>query len=90
MAETADMVAQANKYFTLGPEKGYVIAYAHGTGDSTTGRGWNAGGCCADPVKNKVDDDAYFRAVIKDLIANWKVNPNRVFVTGFSNGGYMA
>ena len=40
-------------------------------------------------MTNKVDDETYFRELIKHLKANWKVNPNRIFVTGFSNGVYM-
>ncbi|MBT8377949.1 MAG: esterase [Ignavibacteria bacterium] len=36
-----------------------------------------------------IDDVGFLSALIDTMIANYKVNPNRVFVTGVSNGGMM-
>jgi polyhydroxybutyrate depolymerase len=37
-----------------------------------------------------VDDVAYLRAVIRDVMARYPVDRRRVFVVGHSNGGFMA
>lgn len=61
----------------------FVLVYGIGV----DGR-WNAGpSCCSgDPQQ----DVAYLRAVVADTAVKTRVDPDRVFVTGFSNGGMMA
>jgi polyhydroxybutyrate depolymerase len=76
----------------LAREHGFVVAYPDGT---TTGRpvgglAWNAGGCCAAPVSRAVDDVSFLSAVIDELVANHGVDPDRVYLGGFSNGGMMS
>lgn len=37
-----------------------------------------------------VKDLAFFDALLKKLTADYKLDPNRIYVTGMSNGGYFA
>ncbi|HVQ95190.1 MAG TPA: PHB depolymerase family esterase [Mycobacteriales bacterium] len=59
-----------------------VVAYGQGV----DGR-WNAGGCCASRPQ---DDIGYLRAVVADVARVTPIDPTRVYVLGFSNGGMMA
>jgi polyhydroxybutyrate depolymerase len=71
---------------------GFVVAYGDGTttGRPVGGEAWNAGGCCAAAVTNKIDDIAYLNTVIDTLIAKHHVDPKRIYLGGFSNGGMMS
>ena len=62
-----------------------VIAYPDGVG-----RSWNGGRCCGAAVQRNVDDVAFLTAVIRDLERRDGIDPQRVYVTGMSNGAIMA
>ncbi|MFT4124587.1 MAG: PHB depolymerase family esterase [Microbacteriaceae bacterium] len=76
----------------LAEQDGFVVAYPRGTafGRAVGGYAWNAGGCCGRPVTDDVDDVAFLSALIDELIAEHNVDPERVYLAGFSNGGMMA
>lgn len=71
---------------------GFVVAYPDGTdiGEPVGGLAWNAGACCGRPVRAEVDDVAFVSAVIDELVTNQAVDPERVFLAGFSNGGMLS
>jgi len=48
---------------------------------------FNGAGCCKDDVNFK--DEEFFAAIIAELTGNGCVDSERVFVLGFSNGGFM-
>jgi polyhydroxybutyrate depolymerase len=54
-------------------------------GDSS----WNAGYCCDNAEKDKIDDVQFARDIIKYLEANTCVDPKRIYASGGSNGGGM-
>jgi polyhydroxybutyrate depolymerase len=62
-----------------------VLAYPVGYGES-----WNAGVCCAPAAADHVDDVGFLAAVIRQLAADPGIDPARVTLVGFSNGGRMA
>jgi polyhydroxybutyrate depolymerase len=71
-------------------QKNFLVAYPNGTGRFEDHLlTWNTGNCCAYALKNNVDDVAFFRALIAKLERDYSVDPNRLFVTGMSNGGMM-
>lgn len=53
-------------------------------------RSWNADGCCRFASSLRMDDVAYLGALVRDLRDRAFVDPARVFLVGFSNGGMMA
>jgi polyhydroxybutyrate depolymerase len=85
--------------FTLGPwaeesatqldvgagKAGVLVAYPAGYDAS-----WNAGTCCGDAVTSNVDDVSFLADVINDIEARYSVDPLRIGLAGFSNGGMMA
>lgn len=72
-------------------QKGYLAVYPDGTGD-TVNRSfyWNAAHCCGSAWLQGVDDVGFIAALIDSLTAELNLDPARIFVTGFSNGGMMA
>lgn len=74
----------------LADTRGYILAYPDGTPDSMGRRFWNATNGCCNVEGIEVDDVAYLTAVLDDLERRFRVDPRRVFVFGFSNGGFMA
>lgn len=50
---------------------------------------WNATDNCCDFGKTGVDDTAYLLALIEKAKATYNIDPNRVYLIGHSNGGFM-
>ena len=64
---------------------GFVLAYPAGIN-----RSWNAGSCCADAQARNIDDVAFIKQIIDQLVNGGRVDPRRIFAIGISNGGMMA
>ncbi|MHC1782348.1 MAG: PHB depolymerase family esterase [Anaerolineaceae bacterium] len=62
---------------------GFIAVYPDGTGEK---KSWNGGHCCGEAAKNNVDDVGFTRALIDDVSLLAKIDPARVYATGFSNG----
>ena len=76
----------------LARANGFVVAYPDGTttGRPIGGNAWNAGRCCAQPVVDDIDDVAFIEALIDELVSHHGVDPTRIYMGGFSNGGMMS
>jgi len=80
-------------YMQLAPlaeARGFVYAMADGTVDAAGQQFWNATDACCDFFATGVDDVAYLRGVIDEIVEGLPVDPERVYVFGHSNGGFMA
>lgn len=64
-------------------ENGFVVVYPNGV-DSA----WNAGICCATPDQRQ-DDVGFLRAAAASVQSELNIDPERIYVTGLSNGGAM-
>ncbi|MEO7083246.1 MAG: PHB depolymerase family esterase [Gemmatimonadaceae bacterium] len=69
----------------------FVVAYPNGT-TALLGRhsDWNSGECCGAAQTNNVDDIAFIRALVDNLSKRMPVDPNRIYVAGFSDGARLA
>jgi polyhydroxybutyrate depolymerase len=76
-----DEMAQAFAFAFIVPE---------GVLDSSGRRFWNASESCCNFDRVEVDHVAALRRWIGEATANPKVDARRVFLIGFSNGGFMA
>jgi polyhydroxybutyrate depolymerase len=69
-----------------------IVAYPNGVGG---GGGlyptdWNACGCCGASGRKNIDDVGFIKAVLTEISAKMPIDPHRVYVAGFSDGGRMA
>jgi polyhydroxybutyrate depolymerase len=64
---------------------GFVVAYPDGIN-----RSWAAGAGVDEPDRRGVDDVGFLIALADKLRTQYGIDPGHVFVTGMSNGGFMA
>ena len=70
----------------LAEEKGFLVVYPQGYKNH-----WNDCRSKADYKAKKldIDDVGYFKQVVKYIKTDFKINTNRIVVSGISNGGHM-
>jgi polyhydroxybutyrate depolymerase len=66
-------------------EFGHVLVMPNGFENS-----WNAGTCCGGASARGLDDVALTRALVAELGAHLNIDLDRIYATGFSNGGYLS
>jgi len=54
------------------------------------GLSWNAGTCCGQAVEDNIDDVGFASDLIDKISAEYCINPDRIFSTGMSNGGFIS
>jgi len=74
----------------LADEYGFIYTYPDGTVDSSGNRFWNATDACCDLFGSGVDDAGYLLALIDEIRTQLSVDPDRIHVSGLSNGGFMS
>ena len=85
--------ADLERYLNLGPltrSTGILYVYPDGTKNSRGVRFWNGTPECCDYEYPKVNDDAYIMSIIDQVSAQYAVDPQRIYIIGHSNGGYLA
>jgi polyhydroxybutyrate depolymerase len=73
-------------------KEGFIAVFPNGSSRMPRGRlaTWNAGGCCGNAKAQGVDDVAFARAVVDAVARQLRIDRERVFATGFSNGAMLA
>jgi polyhydroxybutyrate depolymerase len=90
---SAEYQASDSKYrlISKSEQAGFIAVFPNGYsrfgGKLAT---WNAGGCCAGAVRNRVDDVGFLREVIHRVERQAAIDRRRVFATGMSNGAMMS
>jgi len=51
---------------------------------------WNAGHCCDPAMRQSADDVGFVNALIDELSRMHPIDPDRIYVTGMSNGGMLS
>ncbi|WP_431215501.1 alpha/beta hydrolase family esterase [Puia sp. P3] len=74
-----------------GNAEGFVVAYPDGVPSNGPFRlrSWNAGRCCFVAESDNIDDVHFISSLIDQLVANYKIDPKKVYVAGMSNGAMM-
>lgn len=70
--------------------EGFIVAYPAGTGRFARALTFNGGNCCGYAQEQDMDDVAFVEAMLDLLIAEYGVDPKRVYATGLSNGGILS
>jgi len=71
-------------------ELNYIIVSPKGTLDRKNNLYWDATPDCCAGSGEPVDDVSYLRNLIYEAKERYSIDPERIFVFGISNGGYMA
>lgn len=68
----------------------FIVVYANGTGARRSPfLTWNSGNCCDYAYEKRVDDIDFISKMIDALVKDENADPQRIYVTGMSNGGMM-
>ena len=86
-AELQDFVYQLQARIDDG---GFVLLMPDGTQNPNNERFWNATESCCDFYDQQPDDVGYLLSIIDETEASVPIDPDRIYVTGHSNGGYMS
>jgi polyhydroxybutyrate depolymerase len=78
-------MSDVTHFAEVADQKGFVVAFPDGISGS-----WNAGVCCGIAAGTGVDDVGFVSDLVDRLLAEYCVDPKRVFATGFSNGGFLS
>jgi polyhydroxybutyrate depolymerase len=81
-------IEKVTRFSEKAEKEGFIVAYPDGTGKFKGINTWNAGFCCGHAYEEGVDDISFIREVI--ALLREEHAPERVLVTGVSNGGMMA
>lgn len=85
---------QSNSGFDqLAEANGLLVVFPDGVGigrNEDRLRTWNGGYCCGTAAKRGVDDVGFIDSLIDVIVAEYDIDPDRVFATGHSNGGIMS
>ena len=81
-----DDLAATHRFIVVYPD-GIEIG---GASVLATGHVWNGGKCCGRAARVRVDDVGFIAAVIDRVSEDHRVDPDRVFAAGHSNGAIMS
>lgn len=84
-AQLGEAIQRYSGFDALADREGFVVAYPDGVAGS-----WNAQGCCSPATGKGVDDIAFLDEVIRLVQARTPIDPDRIAMTGGSNGAMMA
>jgi len=84
---TAHQMMVVSQLNAVAQERRMLVAYPQGLGSIPT---FNAGVCCGFAMQHNVDDVGYVRRIVATVSRVYRVDAQRVYATGFSNGGMMA
>ncbi len=77
-------------YDKLVEKENVLMAAPDGLVDEKKKNFWNATDVCCAFGSKKPDDSTYLSTLIKEISAEYNVDPKRVYLIGHSNGGYMS
>jgi polyhydroxybutyrate depolymerase len=82
---TADIMPITTGFNAVADTGGFLVVYPNGIS-----RSWNGTGCCGDAVNKNIDDLAFVRQMLKDLGTITRIDPRRIYASGFSNGAVFS
>jgi polyhydroxybutyrate depolymerase len=70
---------------SLAVSEGFIAVWPYGLCNS-----WNSGPtCCGQAAEDKIDDVGFIRRLVTQVSGQYNIDPNRIYVTGLSNGCSM-
>jgi len=89
-----DMVSASQNYGwqQKSEQSGFIVAFLNGASPLQSGKlaTWNAGNCCSYARNTNSNDVGFTQVAIQDLKSKFNIDADRIFATGFSNGGMLS
>lgn len=82
---SAAAMITASNFNSIAGDNGFIVVYP----DAFQGL-WNYGEECGKAYPDRPDDTEFIKYIIEQVSAEYKIDKNRIFVTGFSMGGYFS
>ncbi len=79
-----------NLFKNKNSQENYIVVTANAAKDRLGNYFWNSKAACCNFFQSRVDDSKYLNELTKYLLAEYKVDRDRVYMLGHSNGGFMA
>lgn len=86
----ADTIEEVSGLSDLSEKEGFIAVYPNGTKGTDKKRGWNAEGAYYGKLFKKAKDEIYLLSLISELKKEYSIDPKRVYIAGYCNGGFMA
>lgn len=86
---TAEYHEQRTGFSRVAEQEGFIVLYPNGIGLLGWLQHWNAGHCCGKALGDNVDDIGFIFAALDDAATFLNIDRQRIYVTGFSNGGML-
>jgi len=74
----------------LADRERFFVLYPEGIGLLGFLQHWNAEHCCGKAQRDGIDDAAFINSAMDDVCARINIDPDRIYIIGYSNGGMMA
>ncbi len=87
---TARILEDQTGFSELADREGFYVVYPNGLGVFSLFRHWNGGFCCAQALDKELDDPGFVDRVIDWTLARYPIDERRIYVVGYSNGGFLA
>lgn len=86
---TARDMEKESGFSEIADREKFLVAYPNGFGLFGRLQHWNAGHCCGFSMKRGVDDIHFVSMVIDQIRTQVQVDPSRIYIVGYSNGGML-
>lgn len=87
---TAKQAEESFGFTELSDKEGFLAVYPNAMGLYSLFQHWNAGYCCGKAQADRVDDAWFLDWCLGDVATAFPIDPDRVYMAGFSNGGMLA
>lgn len=87
---TARILEKQSGLSEVADREGFLVAYPNGFGFFSLARHWNGGVCCGKALKSNFDELGFLDRVTEWIAERYPVDPERIYVIGYSNGGMLA
>ena len=86
-SSSANIIMSYSGFNELSEKEGFIVVYPQGAIYKKSGKThWNVGYT----LESKIDDIEFTNILLDNLFVKYRINKDRVYSTGFSNGGYMS
>ena len=90
-AQSGQIIAESTKLNELADKEGFIAVYPDATtwAGEEAWRAWDTDNGLIPPGKD-ADDVSFLRTIIDKAESDYKIDPNRIYMAGLSNGGMMS